>query len=547
MILDYNIDITNKAEITKMKKYPHIILSTAVLLLLSACSTATPVPGKKTPVKKTTTTLTPKQKAPLLGYLKQSQTPSSQYSSFYPLSAPMDALAARLFLIDHAVKSIDVQYYIYHDDETGSVISAHLIKAAQKGVKVRILLDDMDTANKDNKLALLQLHPNIELKLFNPNILRTSFRNLALLFDVNRLGKRMHNKVLTADGSAAIIGGRNIGDEYFANTNESLFLDYDILITGKVMKQINEGFDTYWNSEEAKPAEEILHITKKTSREALLSSIEKGLKVYEKSPLEYSIRHSRFSRGIQERKLKMIQAKDAKFYYDLPSKVSSDENDDSGHISRQISQDFQAVHRYITIISPYFIPSDAMTANMKELRDHDIEVTVITNSLSSTDVFAVYGGYKESIKPLVEMGVKLYEVKGDSFKKAIKKLKKHKFNAVSLHTKLMLIDDERLIVGSANIDPRSEKLNTEYLMTITSYDLTRSQAKALNTIIGLKYFYKLTWGTYPPDEDGDVWEGPIWKTLENGKVKSYYAPPKASWFKIFGADFISLLPVKGYL
>ena len=313
------------------------------------------------------------------------------------------------------------------------------------------------------------------------------------------------------------------------------------------MKKINEAFDVYWNSKEAKPAEEILHITKKMSKEALLSSVEKGLERYEKSPLEYYIRHSRFSQSIQKRTLKMTQANDAKFYYDPPSKVSKDENDDSGHITQQISQDFKAVHRYITIISPYFIPSDEMMADIKKMRDQNIEVTVITNSLSSTDVFPVYGGYKESIKPLVDMGVKLYEVKGDSFKKAIKKIKKHKFNAVSLHTKLMLIDDKRLIVGSANIDPRSEKLNTEYLMTISSYELTRSQAEDLNTIIGLKYFYRLSWGSYPADEDGDVWEGPIWKTLENGEVKSYYAPPKASWFKIFGADFISLLPVKGYL
>jgi len=528
-----------------MKKYVWIIIST--VLFLSACSTTAPAPSKALSQKKHSMTLIPKKKAPLLKYLKYSYKPSDGYSSFYPLSRPMDALAARLFLIDHAVRSLDVQYYIYHDDETGNLISAHLIKAAQKGVKVRILLDDMDTANKDNKLALLQLHPNIELRLFNPNILRTSFRNLALLFNVNSLGKRMHNKVLTADGSAAIIGGRNIGDEYFANTNESLFLDYDILATGKIMKQINKGFDAYWNSEEAKPAEEILHITKKISKKELLASVEAGLKAYEKSRLERSVRNSHFYREVSQKKLKMTTAKHAKFYYDLPSKVSSDENDDSGHITRQISEDFQAVHRYITIISPYFIPSDEMMAEMKKMREENIEVTVITNSLSSTDVFAVYGGYKESIKPLVEMGVKLYEVKGDSFKKAIKKIKKHKFNAVSLHTKLMLIDDKRLIVGSANIDPRSDKLNTEYLMTITSYDLTRSQAEGLKRIIGPKYFYRMSWGTYPADADGDIWDGPIWETLEEGKVKTYYAPPKASWFKVLGADFISLLPVKGYL
>ena len=513
------------------------MLSAAILLSLSACSTMTPAPSKDLSPTEHSTTLIPEKRAPLLTYFHKSYRPSDNYSSFYPLSRPMDALAARLFLIDHASVSIDVQYYIYHADQTGGIVSAHLIKAAQKGVKVRILLDDMDTSNKDNELAQLQLHPNIELKLFNPNRLRTSFRNLALLFDVNRLGKRMHNKVLIADGSAAIIGGRNIGDEYFANTNESLFLDYDILSTGKIMPKISEGFDVYWNSTEAKPAEELLDVTKSTSKAEVLAEVTAGLKRFESSPLVKNINRSPFQQKVTRGTLNMTRVKTAQFYYDPPSKVSRDEKDDKDHISQQIKKDLKEVDHYITIISPYFIPSDEMMEKIKTLRAHNIEVTVITNSLSSTDVFAVYGGYKESIKPLVEMGVKLYEVKGESFKKAIKKAKKYKVNAISLHTKLILIDDERLIGGSANIDPRSDKLNTEYLMAITSYELTKSQRVSLDKIINLKYFYRLSWGK----------RGPVWTTKEDGKIKTYTSPPKASLFKIIGADIVSLLPIKGYL
>ena len=240
--------------------------------------------------KKQTKTLTAKHKAPLLKHLHQSYTPSDASSSFYPLSSPMDALAARLFIIDHATVSLDVQYYIYHNDQVGDLIAAHLIYAARRGVRVRILLDDMDTSDKDNELAAMELHPNIELRLFNPNRLRTSLRNFALLMDINRLGKRMHNKALIADGSAAIIGGRNIGNEYFANAQESLFLDYDILSTGKIMKKISKGFDVYWNSKEATPASEILDITETPSNAKLLANIASDMKVFKSSPLEKNIR-----------------------------------------------------------------------------------------------------------------------------------------------------------------------------------------------------------------------------------------------------------------
>jgi putative cardiolipin synthase len=188
-----------------------------------------------------------------------------------------------------------------------------------------------------------------------------------------------------------------------------------------------------------------------------------------------------------------------------------------------------------------------MVQAFKTLRDRCVEVIIITNSLSSTDVFAVYCGYKDYIEPLLKMGVKIYELKGDSLKKLAKKKKKQNPPNISLHTKMIILDDDELEIGSANIDPRSDKLNTELIMLIDSKQLAKEQLEYVNMILSLKYFYQLSWGKHPYDGDDTITDGPIWKTLENGKIKTYTMPPKTSWFKMFGADVVSLLPVKGYL
>ena len=520
----------------------------STLLFLTACSHKIPTATQHT--KAISYTKIPNHKnTSLLRPLKTDKALKDR-SAFYSLRHPSDALAARLYLIDHAKSSLNVQYYIYKDDSIGNLISIHLVKAAERGVRVRILLDDINTAGKDEKLSNLATHPNIELRLFNPNIFRDSLRNLALLFNINSLGKRMHNKTLIADGSAAIIGGRNIGDDYFIIDTETLFLDYDALIIGKAVPEIARSFDIYWNSEESVPASEILIKNhKKASYEEVRAYLVSELKKFERSPLHQTIIRSTFNQKRLQNKLMLTVADSTAFYYDPPSKVSRDENENKHNISHQISSDMSRVKKQAIIISPYFIPSDKLMQEFKSLRDRDVEVTVVTNSLSSTDVFAVYGGYKDYMEPLLKMGVKIYELKGNSLKKLAKKKKKKIQNPpkISLHTKMIILDDDELNIGSANIDPRSNKLNTELVMFIDSKKLVQEQLNDVDKLLSLHYFYQLSWGKHPYDGDDTISDGPIWKTLENGEMKTYYHPPKASWFKMFGADVISLLPVKGYL
>lgn len=516
----------------------------SITFFLSACSHKIP---EASAYKQTSVTKLPKNKAPLLAYFKTDQTLANN-SAFHPLSSPTDAFAARLFLIDHATTSLDVQYYIYKADTIGKVFSDHLLMAAHRGVKIRILMDDLTTSGKDEQWQKLASHPNIELRLFNPNILRTSFRNLALLFNVNSLGKRMHNKSLIADGSAAIIGGRNIGDVYFASSAETLFLDYDVLAIGKVVPEIYKAFDLYWNSKEAVPSEDVLDHNDNQSHLASKKDLKKGINLYNESPAGKAILNSDFNRKIAQKDLKLIVAKQTDFYYDHPTKVSTDEKDNRTHISAQISEDLKHIEDDLIVISPYFIPSDEMMIRFKLLREKGIKVTIITNSLASTDVFPVYGGYKEYIKPLVEMGVKLYELKPNSFKKIISTTEWANPNSLSLHTKMIIMDNARLGVGSANVDPRSDKLNTEILMIVSSKNLAGKERKELDKVMNLKNFYQLSWGKYPNEFDDDTLRhGPIWHTLEDGEKKVYYTPPHVGFWKNLATDILSLLPIKGYL
>ena len=490
--------------------------------------------------------------SPVLDALQKTDKPIKNRSAFYPLPRPDDAFAARLFLIDHAKSSLDVQYYIYENDLIGKVFSAHLMKAAQRGVKVRILLDDLSTAGKDHALALLAYHPNIELKLFNPNHLRRSFRNLALLFDVNTLGKRMHNKLLMADGVSAIVGGRNIGDVYFAPTTETIFVDFDMLVTGNILPKLAKEFDTYWNSDESVPSRQLLSYNKKKIAalyEENIGLLSKALERFENSKTGTFFAHAPFIHKLHHHKLTLHVADKTSLYYDDPKKVVSSENKVQYHITPQIRKDLTGVKKEVLLISPYFIPSEEMMQQLQALHQHHVKVTVITNSLASTDVFAVYGGYRNTIKRLLDMGVVLYELKPDAVRYIDKQQYRKKAIKTSLHTKMIVIDNDRLIIGSANLDPRSDKLNTEIMMMITSHTLASEAKKSIETLIAKQILYRVVWGKLPKDPK-NRWHqptGPIWISTEKGTEKRYFYPPNAGFFKSIGADFISLLPVKGYL
>jgi len=515
-------------------------------LLITACAdkrdTLIPVESHKF-------LLEPTKQVDILKSFRLQKENLHESSYFYPLDKPRDAFSSRIFLIDNAKKSIDVQYYIYDDDASGAFFSYHLLQAAKRGVKVRILIDDLDTSGKDKAWLLLASHPNISLKVFNPIRFRKIFRFAKLAMHIDSLGRRMHNKALIIDDSYAIVGGRNIGDIYYATGDNTLFLDFDILSVGKVNSDIVKMFETYWNSQVVEDATTILEadFTKDEMKKSEFL-LEERVADFLRTPIAKAMQKAEFIKAVESKSIEFIKA-NAAFFYDYPQKITTAINDDTYHISKEIAREFKHIQKSALIISPYFIPTTDMLKKFKLLRERGVSITIITNSLASTDVFLVYSGYQKHIKALLEMGVKVYEIKPNSFEHIKRSKKWIKQNRVSLHTKLMLLDGRYLTLGSANIDPRSIKLNTETFMIIDSKKLAQRLLNEAKAELLSDDFIEISWGEIPVPYrlSGVKSYGIIYTTTEHGLKKVYYQPPYSGFFRIMGANFLSYLPIDGYL
>jgi len=519
-------------------------LSFFTLLFFSACAEKE-LPPATLPQQQISIT----QTKDLYKALNLSSNALEDNSYFYPLSEPRDAFASRIFLIDNAKKSIDVQYYIYEEDISGAFFSYHLLKAANRGVKVRILIDDLDTSGKDKAWLLLATHPNITIKVFNPIHFRKFFRFITLALHIDSLGRRMHNKALIVDNSFAIIGGRNIGNTYYATGDDTLFLDFDVLSAGKVNKDIEKMFTTYWQSSIVEDASNVLE-AKFTKNELIESRIflDKSVSEFAKTSIAKAMLQSSFLEKIKKGKITFIKA-NAAFFYDLPEKITTDIEDNTYHISREIEREFKHITKSILIISPYFIPTQDILQKFQTLRNRGVSITIITNSLASTDVFIVYSAYQKYIKQLLSMGVKIYELKPNSFQRFKRSKKWIKQNRVSLHTKLMILDEQYLTIGSANLDPRSIKLNTETFMIIDSTKMAQQLLNEAKQFIKSDDLIEISWGEVlvPYSLSGIKSYGIIYTTTEDGVKKVYYNPPYSSFLRTVGTNFLSYLPIDGYL
>lgn len=419
-------------------------------------------------------------------------------STFAPLARGTDALGARIGLIESAERSLDLQYYIWHKDQSGMRISQRLKVAAARGVRVRLLLDDIGASLADENLLALDALPNIEVRLFNPVSMRYT-RKLGALLDFTRINRRMHNKLFLADNQVVILGGRNIGDEYFNARGEADFGDLDVLAIGPVVRYASAAFDVYWNSAHAWPIHAVVG----------KAEAESPVPVTTKAEQEEGVGDAILIRTLLGSKANFFQGQ-ASLLVDDPDKIIRPPADTTGHLWPQLKTVISATHKELLLVSPYFVPGEAGVAFLADLQLRGVQVTVLTNSLAATDMSAVHSGYARYRKALLAAGVALWEVKpeasqmkhgGDDSKEPLigNTLRS------SLHAKTFIFDQRELFIGSLNLDPRSSALNTETGVLIRNADFAERLNRNIRKLLPESAYRlslhasEISWNEWLPD------------------------------------------------
>jgi putative cardiolipin synthase len=453
------------------------------------------------------------------------------YSGFYPMGDGVDALAARILLAQRAEKTIDVQYYLIKSDIVGRAFILTLLRAADRGVRVRLLLDDMFTKGYDVGMAALHSHPNFEIRIFNPFNRGAAGRSLGAMTSFSRINRRMHNKSFTVDNQITIIGGRNIADEYFGAREDSKFSDLDVIGVGPVVQDVSNMFDTYWNHPTALPAPAF--VKELEDPEAALNELRDRLE----GALD-EVRGSKYAGAVSARIQKYIETDSRLFEWapyklvvDSPDKGIKKKAEEAASITTPLIESLASAEREIVIISPYFVPRKSGIEGLVALETRGIDVTVITNSLAANNQFTVHGGYAPSRKPLIEGGVKIYEVRPDADVRGTEFVNASGATA-TLHTKAFIVDEEELFIGSFNFDPRSANINTE--LGVIIYD--PESAMIYSTLID----DALADQTYEVflNEKGKL----RWRTSVNGEEVIYDKEPDTTWGQRFMAGFARIIP-----
>lgn len=458
------------------------------------------------------------------------------YSGFHPLADGIDALAARLLLAERAEKSIDVQYYLIKNDLVGRVFLKALLNAADRGVRVRLLLDDILTSGYDTGMLALDAHPNFEVRIFNPFNRGAAGRTLGAAASFKRINRRMHNKSFTVDNQITIIGGRNIADEYFGAREDAKFGDLDVVGIGPVVSDVSSMFDSYWNHETALP---VLAFAKSINDpQARLNNLRNSLKV----AIE-DIKKSRYAEVLQERIFEQVEQALGEFtwapyalVYDSPDKGVSRKAKEAGSIVTSLAEALTNATSEAVVVSPYFVPRKDGIEAFSALQERGVNVTIITNSLAANNQFTVHGGYAPSRKPLLLKGVSIYEVRPDARVRGAEYVEAEDARA-TLHTKAFIVDRKRVFIGSFNFDPRSANINTEMGVIIDDVGLATYFVDRVE-----KAFATEAYKVFLNDQGKVRWQG-----TDGGHVVIYDKEPETTWWQRFKAGFVRVLPIRGQL
>lgn len=454
-----------------------------------------------------------------------------EQSGVLPLASGREAFAARAMLAHVAERSIDVQYYLWENDLSGTLLYEALHRAADRGVRVRLLLDDNRTAGQDSLLAGLDAHPSIEVRLFNP-FKHRHWRVLDYVFDFTRINRRMHNKTFTVDNQVTIIGGRNIGDEYFGANQEAVMYDLDVLAIGPVVNEVSEDFDRYWASEASYPASVMLEGINVQPLAELHQESERIEGADAARAYMDAISKEPFVEGLLEGDLRLSWAR-THLVSDDPAKVF-DQADDNDLVWPQVRRLLGDPAVEMQLISPYVVPHVHGMEFLTSIAASGATVEVLTNSLEATDVAAVHAGYAKWRKDLLDSGVRLYELKRDSATPVTTSGGALGSTASTLHAKSFAVDRSRVFVGSFNFDPRSANLNTEIGIVIESPELATAMSESFAGAIPYRsYEVRL----------GDGGDELIWIELRDGEEIIHDVEPGSTYIRRAIVSFLSLLPI----
>ncbi len=463
-------------------------------------------------------------------------------SGFLLLGKGLDAFVARAVLAHLAGRSIDVQYYLYHDDLVGRLLTWQLLQAADRGVRVRLLVDDMDLAGRDSGVIALDGHPNVEVRIFNP-FSRKAGRTSQYLTRMGSVTRRMHNKSFTVDGQAAILGGRNIGNEYFEADPDLAFADLDVLGVGPVAREVSTAFDLYWNNELAYPVS--ILIGEPATLEEIAQKrrqLEEFVAAQAGSVYLKALRDSDLADRIRERRVRYSWGS-AVVVYDRPEKMIHEAGATEYQLAPQLKPFLEGLREELIIFSPYFVPGDAGTDFLTGLAARGVRVRILTNSLSSNDVSVVHAGYAAYRRPLLRGGVELHEMN----RKLTSEQRKEKKEAgggsskASLHAKSFVFDRSKVFIGSMNLDPRAVVHNTEIGVVVASPEIAQGMGDWFDRNAGrLAFRVELK-----RDQDGS--EFLLWHGTVDGAPKTFDVDPYTGFWKRLWIGFLGILPIESQL
>jgi putative cardiolipin synthase len=458
-------------------------------------------------------------------------------TGIHALARPQDALAVRLLLAGATERTLDAQYYIWQDDEVGNLMFESLWRAAERGVRVRLLLDDLNTGGLEGTLGALDRHPNVEVRLYNP-IMQRNVRVAGLIFDFARTNRRMHNKSFIADNQVSVVGGRNIGNAYYGAGGGVGFADLDVLVAGAAVSEVSTAFDVYWNSASAFPAANVISARSAKTDSELTAAFEAKRTDPRSMPYLRAVREAMPIGALvdSEDRWEWI---DASVVYDDPAKTIEATTRVQSLLFPELLKRLGRPRSALDLVSPYFVPGPSGTEALALLAREGVRVRVLTNSFAASDVKAVHAGYAKRRHDLLRAGVELYELKPTASRRVRDDEDTFGSSAsAALHAKTLAVDRQRIFVGSFNFDPRSALVNTEMGIVMQSPALAERLASFFDAEVRTAaYEVRLS-----ADERSFEW---IEHTPSG--VMRFATEPGTRWWQRLQVEMLSVMPIESLL